>query len=66
MPNRQSWIGLVLGAAMLIQAAHMVEHIAQVIQKFILDRPKAHGLLGAAFDFEWVHFTYNAGLELEH
>ncbi|MGQ0602056.1 MAG: hypothetical protein ACT4QE_10220, partial [Anaerolineales bacterium] len=24
----------------------------------------AHGLLGAALDFEWVHFVYNLGLEI--
>jgi len=36
----------------------MVEHVAQVIQKFLLGFDKAHGLLGSAFDFEWVHFIY--------
>lgn len=41
----------------------MVEHVVQVIQKFLLGFEKAHGLLGAAFDFEWVHFVYNTLLE---
>ncbi|KRT76172.1 MAG: hypothetical protein XU14_C0061G0007 [Armatimonadetes bacterium CSP1-3] len=45
-------------AVLIIQGAHMVEHVAQVIQKFLLGFDKAHGLLGSAFDFEWVHFIY--------
>lgn len=52
-----------LGAACVVQAAHMVEHVAQVIQKFGLHRAQAHGLLGAIFDREWVHMAYNAPLE---
>ncbi len=49
-------------AILLVQAAHMVEHVAQVIQKFILHMPAAHGLLGSIFDLEWVHFVYNTVL----
>lgn len=49
--------------ALVIQAAHMVEHVAQVVQKYILMMDQARGLLGSAFDLEWVHFVYNSGLE---
>lgn len=49
---------------LFVQGAHMVEHVAQVIQKFILGYPDAHGLLGSIFDFEWVHFIYNTTLEV--
>jgi len=49
-------------ATLLVQAAHMVEHVAQVTQKFILHMPAAHGLLGSIFDLEWVHFVYNTVL----
>jgi hypothetical protein len=49
-------------AILLIQAAHMVEHVAQVTQKFVLHMPAAHGLLGSIFDLEWVHFVYNTVL----
>ncbi len=52
------------GAVLLVQAAHMVEHVAQVIQKFGLRMSEAHGLLGSIFDFEWVHFVYNTTLEI--
>jgi hypothetical protein len=36
----------------------MVEHVAQVIQKFYLKRNIAHGIVGQ-LDLEWVHFGYN-------
>lgn len=51
----------VFTAAVVIQSLHMVEHIAQVIQKFVLGMSVAHGLIGM-LDFEWVHFGYNAAL----
>lgn len=53
---------LLLGILLAIQSAHMVEHVAQVIQKFVLRLPKAQGLLGSIFDLEHVHFIYNTGL----
>jgi hypothetical protein len=46
-----------------VQSAHMIEHVAQVIQEFVLHHERARGLLGTIFDFEWVHFAFNAGLE---
>ncbi len=57
---------LVLAIAFLVQSAHFSEHVAQVIQIYAqgIRPPDAHGLLGSVFDFEWVHFTYNIGLEL--
>ena len=48
--------------AVVLQGLHFVEHIAQVTQKFFLKLPEAHGILGAALDTEWVHFTYNLAL----
>lgn len=50
--------------ALVIQAAHMVEHVAQVVQKYVLMMDQARGFLGAVFDLEWVHFVYNSGLEV--
>lgn len=51
-------------AILIVQALHMIEHVAQVLQKFVLGQSEAHGLLGTIFDFEWVHFVYNASLEV--
>ncbi len=51
-----------LGVLLVIQTAHMAEHVAQVIQKFVLHLPKAQGLLGSIFDLEHIHFTYNTGI----
>jgi hypothetical protein len=57
---------LVLAIAFLVQSAHFSEHIAQVYQIYAqgIRPPDAHGLLGSLFDFEWVHFVYNIGLEI--
>jgi hypothetical protein len=40
------------------QTFHMVEHIAQVMQKFVLHITPAHGLIGQ-LDLEQVHFAFN-------
>ncbi len=55
----------VLALAFVVQTAHHAEHVTQLIQIYALDfkPPEAHGLLGSVFDFEWVHFVYNLGLE---
>lgn len=54
-----------LGLAFAVQTAHYAEHLAQLVQIYALGvpPPEAHGLLGSLFDFEWVHFVYNLGLE---
>ncbi len=56
----------VLALAFAAQTAHYAEHVAQLIQIYALGikPPEAHGLLGSVFDFEWVHFLYNIGLEV--
>lgn len=45
--------------AVVVQSFHMVEHVSQIIQKFVLKLPVAHGVLGEFLDLEPVHFTYN-------
>ena len=42
----------------LVQALHMVEHIAQFLQKFVLHSTQTHGLIGQ-LDLEEVHFAFN-------
>lgn len=49
---------VILTIAVAVQSFHMLEHIAQVVQKFVLQVP-AHGILGASLDFEPVHFAFN-------
>ncbi|MGH9195866.1 MAG: hypothetical protein ACRD1T_09015 [Acidimicrobiia bacterium] len=55
---------IILVWALIIQTAHMVEHVAQVVQKHVLMMERAQGFLGAVFDLEWVHFAYNSSLEV--
>ncbi|MBI3975084.1 MAG: hypothetical protein HY334_01715 [Armatimonadetes bacterium] len=49
----------VMGIFVILQAGHVFEHIAQLVQKFVLGMPVAQGILGAMFDTEWVHFLFN-------
>ncbi len=51
---------VILTVAVAVQSFHILEHIVQVIQKFVLQFPVAHGIPGASLDFEPVHFTFNA------
>jgi len=55
-----------LALAFAVQTVHHAEHVTQLIQIYALGfkPPEAHGLLGSVFDFEWVHFIYNVGLEV--
>jgi hypothetical protein len=47
----------------LMQGGHFVEHIAQIIQIYVLNYPPehAHGIFGA-LDTEWIHFLWNITL----
>ncbi|MGH2625257.1 MAG: hypothetical protein ACRDHY_01230, partial [Anaerolineales bacterium] len=63
--RERKWFALLAGA-FVVQSAHYLEHVAQIVQIYALGYrpPEAHGLLGSVFDFEWVHFVYNQGLEI--
>jgi hypothetical protein len=50
---------VILTVTVAVQSFHMLEHIVQVIQKFVLEFPVAHGIIGASLDFEPVHFVFN-------
>ena len=43
---------------LVVQTFHMVEHVAQVMQRFVFNSASAHGLIGA-LDVEQVHFLFN-------
>ncbi|MBK9092069.1 MAG: hypothetical protein IPM84_04695 [Anaerolineae bacterium] len=51
-----------LSAVLLIQTFHASEHVAQMVQRYVLHLNRAPGLLGAWFDLEWVHLIYNTAL----
>src|SRR5207237_5475673 len=54
------WIAL-LGFLALAQTAHLLEHIAQMVQIHVLhlSGAAAQGIVGQ-LDIEWVHFSWNA------
>ena len=53
------WLAL-LGILALSQAAHLFEHVAQMVQIHVLglSGPAARGIVGQ-LDIEWVHFIWN-------
>ena len=63
MKTRDLFLALII--IFLVQTLHFTEHIAQLIQIYGqgIKPAAAHGLLGSVFDFEWVHFFFNLGLE---
>jgi uncharacterized membrane protein YfhO len=48
----------IFALTVVIQAVHLVEHVAQVMQKFVFHVAPAHGLIGQ-LDLEEVHFAFN-------
>lgn len=42
-----------------LQGMHEMEHVVQVIQRYVLGNPKGAGILGTWVDVEPVHFAYN-------
>jgi len=45
--------------AIVVGSFHEAEHIAQVVQRYLLDIPNGSGLLGNAVDIEPLHLVYN-------
>src|SRR5689334_9497020 len=58
--QRHRWLAF-LYLLVVTQAAHTVEHLAQMVEMHILGRsgPKASGVIGF-LDIEWVHLTWNS------
>lgn len=48
----------------LIQGFHEIEHITQVVQRYLLGIPKGAGVLGTWLDVEPVHIVYNSAFLL--
>lgn len=56
---------LLFSSLIVVMAGHEAEHVAQLVQKRTLGATcpnDCRGLLGFAFDIEWVHFAYNASI----
>jgi len=60
---RRGLVRTVFEALLLVQLAHLGEHIVQIAQIHVLGwpAPQARGLVGA-FDVETVHFVWNLGV----
>lgn len=53
--------GVVFWGIVLLQGFHELEHVLQVLQRFVFNDPKGAGLLGSWLDSEPVHLAFNAG-----
>src|SRR5713226_7962891 len=47
-------------ALVLVQGFHELEHVVQVMQRFVLGVPNGNGLIGSLADIEPVHFVCNS------
>lgn len=50
--------GLLLGL-LGMQGFHELEHVVQVVQRYVLGVPNGNGIAGSVADLEPVHFAYN-------
>jgi hypothetical protein len=51
---------LVLGAVMIAQGLHTIEHLVQIVQSYRLDLPPIRSLgIVSSLNVEWVHFGWN-------
>ncbi|MGH2723422.1 MAG: right-handed parallel beta-helix repeat-containing protein [Actinomycetota bacterium] len=51
-----------VAAGLAVTSFHMLEHVVQVVQVYVLDAEVRSGLLGAVVDTEWVHLAYNVAV----
>ena len=52
---------VVFVALLVLQGFHLVEHVTQVVQRYVLGIANGNGILGSVADIEPVHFVYNVG-----
>jgi hypothetical protein len=64
-PSRAlAWLPLWAVAVLAAASFHMLEHVLQTYQAYVLRSEHAHGLLGRWVDTEWIHLAYNLGFLL--
>lgn len=54
------YAGPIFLALVLVQGFHEVEHVVQVLQRYVFGNPRGAGFLGTWVDVEPLHFAYNA------
>lgn len=59
-PGRR-WLPLWATGVLAVGSFHMLEHVLQTYQAYVLRSAHAHGLLGRWVDTEWIHLAYNLG-----
>ena len=49
---------------LIVQGWHEIEHVTQVLQRFVFNIPTGAGVLGQTFDIEPLHLAYNLAVFL--
>ena len=57
-------VGLAFLGTVFLQGFHELEHVVQVLQRFVFHDPKGAGILGTWLDMEPVHIVYNGSFLL--
>ena len=57
-------VGLAFLGTVFLQGFHELEHVVQVLQRFVFHNPKGAGILGTWLDIEPVHLVYNGSFLL--
>src|SRR5438067_13605628 len=60
--SRGTWRGSLL-ATSLLGGVHELEHIVQVIQRYVLGDPRGSGMLGSVIDIEPVQLAYDVSYQ---
>lgn len=59
-----SWLPLWTAGVLAVASFHMLEHVVQTYQAYVLGSDHAHGLLGQYVDSDWIHLAFNTGFLL--
>ena len=62
--SRLSWLPPWTVAVLAVSSFHMLEHVLQTYQAYVLGWPHAHGLLGQYVDTDWMHLAFNSAFFL--
>ena len=59
-----SWLPLWVIGVLVVASFHMMEHVLQTYQAYVLGSHHAHGLLGKYMDTDWIHLAFNTAFFL--
>lgn len=64
LAGHAGWLPSWTVGILLVSSFHMLEHVLQTYQAYVLGSTHAHGLLGQYMDTDWMHLAFNAAFFL--